>query len=73
MIPPPRIATEFDALHQKGTVGTEIATSTFGGSIPFRPSADGTLCTNPGTDANGGNDEGKFYDAAANLCLNALP
>jgi hypothetical protein len=48
------------------TVGAEIATSTpFGGTIPFRPSADGTNCT--------GSDAGKWFDAAANQCLNGYP
>jgi hypothetical protein len=56
------------------TVGSEIATSAdFGGTIPFRPSADSLNCQNPGIDANGGNDVGKWYDSAANLCLNSVP
>ena len=54
-------------------VGSEITSATYAGTIPFRPSANPVKCTNPGTDANGGDDTGKWYDAAANLCLNALP
>ena len=54
-------------------VGSEITSATYAGTIPFRPSANPVKCTNPGTDANGGDDRGKWYDAAANLCLNALP
>jgi hypothetical protein len=41
--------------------------------IPFRPSADNVKCVNPGTDANGGDDRGKWYNAAANLCMNSYP
>ena len=54
-------------------VGSQITSATYAGTIPFRPSANPVKCTNPGTDANGGDDRGKWYDAAANLCLNALP
>jgi hypothetical protein len=52
----------------------EIDTSAaYSGPIPFRPTADSTHCQNPGIDANGGNDVGKWYDTAANLCLNSYP
>jgi hypothetical protein len=60
--------------HIYDTGGNVIATSDpYTGTIPFRPSADSTHCQNPGIDANGGDDTGKWYDAAANLCLNAVP
>jgi hypothetical protein len=60
--------------HIYDTSGNLLATSDpYTGTIPFRPSTDNVKCTNPGTDANQGDDTGKWYDAAANLCLNAVP
>jgi hypothetical protein len=38
--------------------------------IPYRPSADPVKCTDPGTDSNQGDDTGKWYNAAADLCQN---
>jgi hypothetical protein len=53
-----------------GTPDQLIGEAVNNGAIPFRPSADNTNCVNPGTDSNGGDDRGKWYNAAADLCQN---
>jgi hypothetical protein len=54
------------------TVGALLGTATNTGPFPFRPSADNVKCVNPGTDVNGGDDRGKWYNALANRCLNGF-
>jgi hypothetical protein len=57
-------------------LGTAVGKTGIGANqdeMPFRPSWDQAKCLAAGTDANGGNDTGKWYDAASNLCLNGYP
>jgi hypothetical protein len=53
-------------------VGSLVATKTQPFTIPYRPSADAVYCLAVGTDSNGGNDLGKWYNLADNTCYNGL-
>ena len=54
------------------TPGALIASVAQTFSIPYRPSANSVKCTAIGTDSNGGNDSGKWYNAADNTCYNGF-
>ena len=58
------------SVNPDGTPGPLLGTAVNGDPIPYRPSADPVNCTTPGTDSDGGDDAGKWYNAAADLCHN---
>ena len=53
-----------------GNPGSLLGEAVNNGAIPYRPSADPVNCLDSGTDSNGGDDSGKWYNAAADLCHN---
>jgi hypothetical protein len=53
-----------------GTADQLLGTAVNNDAIPYRPSADNTNCVEVGTDSNGGDDRGKWYNVAADLCQN---
>ena len=69
---PAGITARIYSLDGSGNPDQVIGTGTYTGSIPFRPSADDVKCVNPGTDANGGDDRGKWFDTPSGRCVNSL-
>jgi hypothetical protein len=64
------ITINFYNVGPSNSVGSLIGTRTQTFAVPYRPSKDDTNCTNPGTDSNGGNDLGKWYNAGDDTCYN---